>query len=264
MSSPTSSAVSSAHNVQKHEFGVTRHVFVPWDDITRPSCDPARPHAWAHATRRRRARVPRAGAAPGTRSRTRIVHAPWECLSDPRRRDVRGAGSGVRAVGRSAPARVQVGRVDAGRGGGARAAGHNAPEQANTYHVTRRQKTKQTERETYERGRPRTIVHITPQSRTGRVRRRRLYGVPTRRRAHRLTRETCGAYASECVPCPDTPPLSTRIALGTMCRLPKYNMAPQRGAPPPLRCAPSTCHGPVMLMHAVDERRDATTPVPVG
>ena len=41
--------------------------------------------------------------------------------------------SGVRAVGRSAPARV--GRVDAGRGGGARAAGHNASEQANTYHL---------------------------------------------------------------------------------------------------------------------------------
>ena len=153
---------------------------------------------------------------------TRIVHGSV-CLTRRRRRDVRGAGSGVRAVGRSAPARVRVGRVDAGRGGGARAAGHNAPEQANTpYHVTRRQKTKQTERETYERGRPRTIVHITPQSRTGRVRRRRLYGVPTRRRAHRLTRETCGACASECVPCPDTPPLSTRIALGTMCRLPKY------------------------------------------
>jgi len=106
--------------------------------------------------------------------------------------------------------------------------------------------------------------HHPPQPHVGRVRRRRLYGVPTRRRAHRLTRETCGAYASECVPCPDTPPLSTRIALGTMYRLPKYNMAPQRGAPPPLRCAPSTCHGPVMLMHAVDERRDATTPVPVG
>ena len=51
---------------------------------------------------------------------------------------------------------------------------------------------------TYERGRPRTISpHQCPQSRTGRVRRRRLYGVPTRRRAHRLTRETCGASASE-------------------------------------------------------------------
>ena len=64
---------------------------------------------------------------------------------------------------------------------------------------------------TYERGRPRApLVHITPQSRTGRVRRRRLYGVPTRRRAHRLTRETCGASASECVPCPDTPPHCAR------------------------------------------------------
>ena len=69
----TSSAVSSAHNhahnVQKHEL---HDMFSYHDDITRPSCDPARPHAWAHATRRRRARVPRAGAAPGTR--TRSVH----------------------------------------------------------------------------------------------------------------------------------------------------------------------------------------------
>jgi len=72
------SAQASAHNVQKHEL---HDMFSYHDDITRPSCDPARPHAWAHATRRRRARVPRAGAAPGTR--TRIVHAPWECLSDP-------------------------------------------------------------------------------------------------------------------------------------------------------------------------------------
>ena len=175
------------------------------------------PTRLAGGARECRELVPRPGPAPGTRIVV-IVHGSV-CLT--RRRDVRGAGSGVRAVGRSAPARVRVGRVAAGRGGGARAAGHNAPEQANTYHVTRRQKTKQTERETYERGRPRTIVHITPQSRTGRVRRRRLYGVPTRRRAHRLTRETCGAFASECVPCPDTPPLSTRIALGTMCRLPK-------------------------------------------
>ena len=181
------------------------------DDITRPSCDPARPHAWAHATRRRRARVPRAGAAPGTR--TRIVHAPWECLSDPTPRRSRCRLPGP-ASGRSGPVGARPGR-SCGRWTGRRGPRRGTQRTGTGEHVsrnglTRRQKTKQTERETYERGRPRTIVHITPQSRTGRVRRRRLYGVPTRRRAHRLTRETCGAYASECVPCPDTPPHCAR------------------------------------------------------
>ena len=154
----------------------------------------------------------RESAESWCRARDPHPDCPWECLSDPtpRRSRCRVRRPGGRPVGARPGRSCGVWTLDGGRGGGARAAGHNAPEQANTYHVTRRQKTKQTERETYERGRPRTIVHITPQSRTGRVRRRRLYGVPTRRRAHRLTRETCGAYASECVPCPDTPPHCAR------------------------------------------------------